>query len=420
MNAHFPIIGYATSQIRGTESNATKNDAIGYQNPKQGFDRHIDLAEKKLLSRRLDGEKSNSGKLACETISDGKFRGVIKLDTLHDDRVATEPETENEEVGITTTTSQPQNVNQATLQLTNGFCQLWNSKTPSGEVAGQVTFRSSIEANMNPQISEKPIGAGQTPSSSIAVPADTSACVPKRDADFEMPVLPNDAVRAKTQVILEKNLSKHSEISAATQENFVHIKVEVVKTESQFNFGDSISSNLGTKIVQNLSAKSPETIGAYVTPKFELRPALTKTLNIQLHPESLGGLKVSMSLRGKELEIKIEASLRETAVTLSRDRKLLKDFVESAGYELGEKSVMISFNPDQKNFTNSDSVGHFGNQNNFEQNQFSGMNFAERRDADRDIRRDKKYEPTNSIDPISVDQKFNKIDIETLDQGIFI
>ena len=420
MNSRFLTIGYASLKIPEPEGSTPKKGSAGLHVSKDGFDKLMSVAEKKLSGRRNEVAKSNSENLKSATAHATRPRGATKSDGLLDEKEAPGPETKNEDVEFSTTVLTKQTLDQAAAQQSAGPYGPAISATLSAEMADQAASPSAVKDALDPQNSEKQTGSGQIPhfidDVSGAIPQDNS----KFDADLHGGFQTKGSAGTKTQVNLLTKLNEHSEISDARQENGLQIKIQVVKTESQFNFASPVAGAVGVQIVKNLSAKPSDTVGIFLTPKYELRSALTKTLHIQLHPESLGALTVSMSLRGKELELKIETSLQETAVKLSRDRELLKDFVESAGYEIGEKSVMISFNPDQNNFDTKHNGGQFGNESNAAQSQSSTMNFAERRDPGPDVRREKKYETHTSFDSRSVDQKFDKTATGPVGKGVFI
>ncbi|KQT45175.1 hypothetical protein ASG43_12845 [Aureimonas sp. Leaf454] len=69
--------------------------------------------------------------------------------------------------------------------------------------------------------------------------------------------------------------------------------------------------------------------------------AALKTLTIQLQPENLGKLEVSMRLVDGRLTLELAASSAETAVALGNDRAGLKKLLEHAGFSMDEASISI-------------------------------------------------------------------------------
>ncbi|KQT66082.1 MULTISPECIES: flagellar hook-length control protein FliK [unclassified Aureimonas] len=69
--------------------------------------------------------------------------------------------------------------------------------------------------------------------------------------------------------------------------------------------------------------------------------AALKTLTIQLQPENLGKLEVSMRLIDGRLTLELAASSAETAVALAHDRAGLKKLLEHAGFSMDEASISI-------------------------------------------------------------------------------
>jgi flagellar hook-length control protein FliK len=69
--------------------------------------------------------------------------------------------------------------------------------------------------------------------------------------------------------------------------------------------------------------------------------AAMKTLTIQLQPEHLGTLEVSMRLTDGKLTLELAASQADTAVLLSDDRGTLRKVLEHAGFSLDDAAITV-------------------------------------------------------------------------------
>ncbi|RZI60956.1 MAG: flagellar hook-length control protein FliK, partial [Zymomonas sp.] len=69
--------------------------------------------------------------------------------------------------------------------------------------------------------------------------------------------------------------------------------------------------------------------------------AALKTLTIQLQPETLGKLDVSMRLVDGQLTLEIAATEAETAKVLAQDREGLRKLLQHAGFSIDEASITI-------------------------------------------------------------------------------
>jgi flagellar hook-length control protein FliK len=84
--------------------------------------------------------------------------------------------------------------------------------------------------------------------------------------------------------------------------------------------------------------------------------AALKTLTIQLQPEHLGTLEVSMRLVDDKLTLELSASRDDTAVALMNDREGLRKLLEHAGFSLDDTAIRIAVK-DQVTAKASDGAG---------------------------------------------------------------
>ena len=69
---------------------------------------------------------------------------------------------------------------------------------------------------------------------------------------------------------------------------------------------------------------------------------IVRTIHIQLQPDNLGELKVSMHLKGQELRLSVEVYTLEAHAALQRDKTILREVLEKAGYDIAEQSVVVT------------------------------------------------------------------------------
>lgn len=69
--------------------------------------------------------------------------------------------------------------------------------------------------------------------------------------------------------------------------------------------------------------------------------SVLKTLTIQLQPEHLGTLNISMSLKDGQLTLEMAANRVETARLLTEDRGALRSILEKAGFSIDEAAIAI-------------------------------------------------------------------------------
>ena len=69
--------------------------------------------------------------------------------------------------------------------------------------------------------------------------------------------------------------------------------------------------------------------------------AQMRTLELVLHPETIGRVRVSLYLRGQSLGVKIEAKSAETARVIEQDRSLLGRLLSEAGFQLSAADIRV-------------------------------------------------------------------------------
>lgn len=105
-----------------------------------------------------------------------------------------------------------------------------------------------------------------------------------------------------------------------------------------------IADALGSAPAASGSASRNNTSGTDETAHLRMRAggAALKTLTIQLQPEHLGTLEVSMRLREGKLAIELTASKPEAAAALTQDRETLRKVLETAGFALDDAALTVT------------------------------------------------------------------------------
>jgi flagellar hook-length control protein FliK len=203
-----------------------------------------------------------------------------------------------------------------------------------------------------------------------------------RDPDSKLETFRPDSISGQRKDV------KNSEIAMDNTASILNVtkekvSVSVIKVETHFNFDSQISSAVSSKIIESLSNSSETAVPIVSNVILEQQPVQVKTLHILLQPENLGDLKVVMSLHGKILSLKIEASSKETAAILTKNHQILKELVIKAGYEIADASISISQRSESQSFNPTQNVEHQFVEHMSEQSQgrFSDTDFGGRNES---------------------------------------
>lgn len=138
-----------------------------------------------------------------------------------------------------------------------------------------------------------------------------------------------------------------SDPQEARQTKPADLEVRVIKVETSFSpaaspgfmpqFSKLISEALGSPV------KGPVLVAA--NPILDPRPDVVRSIQIQLHPEDLGKIKVAMHLRGDELRLQIEVTNKKVELLLQNDQQILKDLLGQSGYDIKDASISITLSP---------------------------------------------------------------------------
>ncbi|CAN0356717.1 unnamed protein product, partial [Phaeothamnion confervicola] len=121
-------------------------------------------------------------------------------------------------------------------------------------------------------------------------------------------------------------------------------ELRVIKVETSFSPAASAPfvAQVAKIIADGLNGPVHSPVPAMGNPAPDPRPDVVKSLQIQLHPDDLGKIKVAMHLRGDELRLQIEVTNRAVETLLLNDHQALKDLMGQAGYDIKDASISIA------------------------------------------------------------------------------
>lgn len=133
------------------------------------------------------------------------------------------------------------------------------------------------------------------------------------------------------------------------------VEVRVVKVETSFSPAASTPfvMQVAKIIADGLDGPVHSPVAVTGNPMADPRPDVVKSIQIQLHPDDLGKIKVAMHLRGDELKLQIEVTSKAVETLLLNDHQALKDLMGQAGYDIKDASISIAvstadLNPPQR------------------------------------------------------------------------
>ena len=95
-------------------------------------------------------------------------------------------------------------------------------------------------------------------------------------------------------------------------------------------------------IADGLDGPVQSLVAVIGNPVADTRPNVVKSIQIQLHPDDLGKIKVAMHLRGDELRLQIEVTNKAVETFLLNDHQALKDLMGQTGYDIKDASISVA------------------------------------------------------------------------------
>jgi chemotaxis protein MotD len=74
-------------------------------------------------------------------------------------------------------------------------------------------------------------------------------------------------------------------------------------------------------------------------------PRIVKSLTLRLHPADLGAVTLTVRLKSQEIELRLETESEATLKLLQRDRSVLHDVLQAAGYDADAAALHIVLKP---------------------------------------------------------------------------
>ena len=152
-----------------------------------------------------------------------------------------------------------------------------------------------------------------------------------------------------------------SESKEIHQQKPVDVEIRVIRVETSFapSTSPTITVQLSNIIAEKLQipVDGPPVIASSLL--LDPRPDVVRSIQIHLHPDDLGKIKVAMHLRGDELRLQIEVTTRKVEALLRSDHQALKDILGQAGYDIKDASISIALSsvdltPLQRNYALND------------------------------------------------------------------
>lgn len=129
-----------------------------------------------------------------------------------------------------------------------------------------------------------------------------------------------------------------------SQPKAVDVELRVIKVETSFSPAASAPFvvQVAKIIVDGLNGPVQSPVASIGKPVADPRPDVVKSIQIQLHPDDLGKIKVAMHLRGDELRLQIEVTNKAVETLLLNDHQALKDLMGQTGYDIKDASISIT------------------------------------------------------------------------------
>ena len=128
------------------------------------------------------------------------------------------------------------------------------------------------------------------------------------------------------------------------QPKAAEVELRVIKVETSFSPAVSAPFvvQVAKIIADGLDGPVHSPVAVTGNPAADPRPEVVKSIQIQLHPDDMGKIKVAMHLRGDELKLKIEVTNKAVETLLLNDHQALKDLMGQAGYDIKDASISIT------------------------------------------------------------------------------
>ncbi len=132
-----------------------------------------------------------------------------------------------------------------------------------------------------------------------------------------------------------------------SQPKAADVELRVIKVETSFSPAASAPFvvQVAKIIADGLEGPVHSPVAVIGSPVADPRPDVVRSIQIRLHPDDLGKIKVAMHLRGDELRLQIEVTNKAVETLLLNDHQALKDLMGQAGYDIKDASISIAVSP---------------------------------------------------------------------------
>jgi flagellar hook-length control protein FliK len=149
-----------------------------------------------------------------------------------------------------------------------------------------------------------------------------------------------------------RDVSAHANRSTSpkvSSENLPPAEVTVTKVTTAMPAGGNAASAFAERLTAVLQKEvGPPQTGAAIAPGkpvLDPRPPVVRSLQIELHPEALGRVKIDMVLRGNALMVRLEPATKAAEEVLMRDRDEVHKLLSKAGYDVADTTIAIAVRP---------------------------------------------------------------------------
>jgi Flagellar hook-length control protein FliK len=165
--------------------------------------------------------------------------------------------------------------------------------------------------------------------------------------DISSPILFSGPSRVKTPPEPEEIFQAKAQPKEISQLKAVDVELRVIKVETSFSPAASapLVVQFAKMIADSLDSPVHNPVAVIGNPVADPRPDVVRSIQIQLHPDDLGKIKVAMHLRGDELRLQIEVTNKAVETLLLNDHQALKDLMGQAGYDIKDASISITLSP---------------------------------------------------------------------------
>lgn len=202
---------------------------------------------------------------------------------------------------------------------------------------------SSAKQDEEPPVLRAPdVQVGEQENQPVAPEKAVSHTAPAAKQETAVDPLPSGktALTSAASPAQEPKPAASSPQAAAQPADQKKIVVTVARVETAFmpSAMQPAQSGLATVFAKSAEASVPAPMANQVLPN----TTVVRSIKLQLEPEHLGEVQISLHLKGEGLRVTVEVATREAHALLQRDASVLRDVLEKAGYDVAEQAVSVT------------------------------------------------------------------------------